>query len=303
MPLGPSRPVRGRRASRVGPLLAVSVGLACSAPNGSDLFQPFRAGGTGGSVSSAGSAGSGAGGSGAVAGAGQGGSTPSIGVAGTSSVAGARSEDAGVVIETDPEDAGSAADAAADPVTCVAPSAEVCDGLDNDCDDQIDPGTTCPDECTGFVLAGRGYMFCTSGVERAVALSSCEAEELKLAWIETEEENEGLVASITALDLAIEGELLSQIGASDQADEDEWMWGEGDAVLTGFQFWEGNASEGDGGEPVDDAYQSWAEGEPNDDQDGEDCGVLSVNGSANREPGQWDDRDCADELPFLCEAR
>jgi hypothetical protein len=212
-------------------------------------------------------------------------------VAGETRDAGSVPSDAGSVDGGDEPDAGP-------PVTC-EPSDEVCDGLDNDCDDVIDPGAACPDECTGFTLADRAYMFCEEAVDRGIALDRCGGEGMKLAWIETPGENAALVAAIDALGVAGAAELLVQIGASDSDDEDEWFWSGNAAAVDGFQFWEGNAA-GDGGETVGGAYANWAVVEPNN-SDNEDCGALSINGNGDRTAGQWDDRACLDELPFLCE--
>src|SRR5690606_8891499 len=107
--------------------------------------------------------------------------------------------------------------------------------------------------------------------------------------------------SIAGLGLPVVEERVAQISASDGDDEDEWSWGGNDASPDGFQCWEGNAEEPGGGEAVAGGHENWADGEPNDDG-GEDCGILSVSGNAGiREPGEWDDRSCLEDLPFLCE--
>lgn len=118
---------------------------------------------------------------------------------------------------------------------------------------------------------------------------------MKLVWIETPDENAALVGLIGGLG-ASEDELLVHIGASDQGGENEWSWIGNAAAIDGFQFWEGNAN----GDPVDGAYSNWASGEPNNTGN-EDCAAISITGSAIRDPGQWDDRICATEQPFLCE--
>jgi hypothetical protein len=284
--------------------LALGTGswLACEAPDGSDLYDP-RPSGAGGSV--AGSSGSGgaagaAGRAGAGSGAGEGGAgrAGSASTGGSSASGGGGSADAAAPVPA--LDAGSEEDASFQP-PCAGPSAEVCDGRDNDCDGVVDPGVTCAAECAGFALAEQGYMFCAEPVDRGIALARCEAQGMKLAWLEDAEENEAVVLRITELELADgAGELLTQIGASDGEDDGEWLWVGNGAALDGFQFWEGTSADDDG-EAVAGAYQNWADGEPNDQDDEEDCGVVSVLGSENRDPGQWDDRNCDEEFAFVCE--
>jgi hypothetical protein len=198
-------------------------------------------------------------------------------------------------------DAGGVVDAGPPPIPCADPSVEVCDGIDNDCDTVIDEGQTCPEGCAGFAIAGHGYMFCAEPVDRGIALVRCDAEDMKLAWLETPEENGVVVSAIAALDLPNAGaEVVAQIGASDGEDEDEWLWIGNGSAFDGFQFWEGNAEDDDDAAAVGGAYENWAVGEPNDDG-AEDCAVLSVTGSEFRQPGEWDDRDCANAVPFVCE--
>jgi hypothetical protein len=284
---------------------ALGLWLACTAPDGSVLYEPLPTGGAGGAApggSSSGGASAGGTSAGAAATAGSAGTNGGqAGVSGSSAGgagAGAGLADAGGQPPDAAVDAG-VGDASPPAPPCVA-SAESCDGLDNDCDGVVDQGQTCLEGCAGFALAERGYMFCPEPVDRGIALARCEDRAMRLAWIEDATENAALVLSITALDLAGEdSELVTQIGASDSSDEDEWLWVGNGASLDGFQFWEGNAIE-DGGEAVGGAFQNWAEVEPND-QDGEDCGVLSVLGSENRDPGEWDDRNCDEEFAFVCE--
>jgi hypothetical protein len=306
MPFGPFRR-RRRVAFPVWITFATAAGLSCSAPDGSGLYEPFLGGG-GGSGGGAG-AGSGSGGSSAGVAAGgstagrnsegQGGNLPLAGAAGAGEPggggeAGSSAPDAGSL------DAGGERDAGPpDPPEC-EPSDEVCDGIDNDCDDVVDSAGACPEGCGGFTLADHAYIFCGEEVDRGIALTRCGAEGMKLAWIETPEENAALLTSIGALDVPVPaGQLRVQIGASDSDNEDEWIWVGNAAAFDGFQFWDGNSVD-DGGEPVAGAYANWAALEPNDEPQ-EDCGVINLSGNADVAPGQWDDRDCQEELTFLCE--
>jgi lectin-like protein len=307
--LGSPRLLRGGLASHHCVGVAMGIWLGCTAPSGESLYQPLppegAAGASGaGGTAIAGTGGTSSGGTGGTGGVGtigegQGGLPISGGAGGNAGAAASDGPDASVG-GTSSIDAGVSEDAGPTPIECVVGD-EVCDGIDNDCDGVVDQGATCAAACRGFAIAGHGYMFCAEAVDRGIALSRCEAQGMKLAWIETPEENAALVQGIAALGLENpdDAELLAQIGASDSNDETEWTWIGDAASLDGFVFWRGDAAD-DGGEAVDGAYQNWASGEPNDDN-GEDCGVLSVLGSDNREAGQWDDRNCDIELPFLCE--
>jgi hypothetical protein len=276
---------------------------SCKAPDGSDLFQqrlPSLTSETGGSS-----------GAGDEADAGD----VLISVAAPSSEghggAGGVGNDGGIVsdpLNVEPDaalpDAGAAvpvADAAPAPPACI-PVTEVCDGLDNDCDGLVDEGSACEDDCAGFALAGRGYMFCSESVDRAEAVSLCELEGLRLAWVETSEENAFLIASIVAADVPApdDEEILTHIGGSDSGSEGNWSWRGTAEIADGFQFWQGTFAD-DGGKPVGGAFANWSPTEPNDTDGNEDCAVISVLGNNNRLPGNWDDRDCDTELPFVCE--
>jgi hypothetical protein len=206
--------------------------------------------------------------------------------------------DAGPGDLTEPVDAGPPVDAAPPPPPCSA-NVELCDGLDNDCDEAVDEGAACAADCAGFALVDHGYMFCSSSVVRDVAADRCELEGMRLAWIETEDENEFLVDSIAVADVppAEDDEVVTYMGASDSGNEGNWIWRGRGAIADGFQFWQGGAL----GDAVNGAHASWSAGEPNNTDDDENCGVLSVFGGNNRAPGNWDDRDCDSALPFVCE--
>jgi len=290
--------------SGVGCAALLATLASCQAPDDSALFQPLLPSQT---ASDRGS-GLGVGGNEAA----DAGEDPSLDAGFISEGqggAGGFVSDAGVPTElpnVEPDaglDAGVPAlvDAAPPPPSCI-PATEVCDGLDNDCDESVDEGNACADDCAGFALEGRGYMFCSESVDRAEAVSLCQLEGLRLAWIETSEENAALISSIVLLDVPTpdEEEILTHIGGSDSGSEGSWSWRGTDEIADGFQYWEGTFAD-DGGEPVGGAFANWSPTEPNDTDGDEDCAALSVLGNNNRLPGNWDDRPCDTELPFVCE--
>jgi hypothetical protein len=288
--------------------LGVVLGLACSPPDGEDLYAPLA--GAGGAAGAAGTAGT-AGAAGSAGTAGSGGASGAAGSSGAAGLGGSGGAGGGAAGQggasgtggggggQDPGDAGAALDSGQS--ECSA-SIELCNGVDDDCDSVIDPPGTCADGCQAFVVATRSYMFCAEAVAQGVARQRCADAQMNLTWIETPEENDALVQALAGLGVTTgDEELLVQIGASDADEEQAWVWVDNTVVTGGFQFWEGAGAD-DGGEPVDDAYQNWGDGEPNDDNDGEDCAVLSVLGSDDRDPGQWDDRSCDTGTAFVCEA-
>lgn len=179
---------------------------------------------------------------------------------------------------------------------CV-PSSEICDGLDNDCDAQIDE-RGCTSACTGFAIQGRGYMYCGSRLRAALGeLNYCAPQGMHLAWIETAEENAALVQALTE----IAGEAPSSgsepgvsIGGTDIESEGEWLWG-----AQGTAFWEG----GPDGEPVGRSFANWSEDRPNNDGSlgGEDCAVLLLEDGVDGDAGEWNDVQCSNPHQFLCE--
>ena len=306
MPRALSRTIEARRIPSGASVGAVALGLAlslaCSPPNAEDLYAPLSGGSGGAEAGTAGagrggSAGGGAAGSAGAAGTAAGGQGGQGGAAAGASGGGTGGAGGTAGAPGDPSDAGTSADSG----SC-ALRAEACNGLDDDCDGVADPAGTCADGCQGFALGARGYMFCAETLDRPTALARCSAAQMNLTWIESSAENAALVDALAALGVSGEGgELLVQIGASDAGTENAWVWVGNAVVPDGFPFWEGRSAD-DGGDPVDDAFQSWGEGEPNDDNGGEDCAVLSVLGSDERAPGEWDDRSCDTGTAFVCEA-
>src|SRR5262245_9915735 len=212
---------------------------SCEAPDGTGLYQPFvdaPAMASSGGAADAGVSEQGSGGAGGtLVGVGPGldagpnfseGQGGAIGLVGAS---GSGAQPAGTLADAGAgdvgEDAGPAVDAAPPPPPCSS-NVELCDGLDNDCDDLVDEGTACAADCAGFALVDHGYMFCSASVVRDIAADRCEAEGMRLAWIETAQENEFLIDSIAVADVppADDPEILTYIGASDSGNEGNWIW-------------------------------------------------------------------------------
>lgn len=236
-------------------------------------------GGTGGTagVSSGGTAGSEAGGSAGSA---------TGGVAGTTGgSAGASEAGAGGMNE---------GGAAGGTPTCV-PEDERCDGVDNDCDDQIDEGNVCPDDCIGGHFEGHDYLFCPAessgplgrGRTWERARTYCVMRDAVLVHLETEAKTKFVYAALAKLDVSGD----AWMGATDRV-EDKWSW-EGTTMLDTVLFYDDKTEK-----VVDGFYVDWREGEPNDDGT-EDCGVLEEQDDGTY---LWDDRSCSEDLElFVCE--
>ncbi len=160
---------------------------------------------------------------------------------------------------------------------CVS-SAEICDGLDNDCSGTPDDMGACRPGCTGRLHNGHAYMFCPAGAIWAGSRSACASFGMRLVRIDDNPER--IFVLNTALPLN-GGDWW--LGGHDTAAEGVWRWEDG------AQFWMGAV----GGMPVGGLYTRWATSEPN--------GGSSENCLEIYSTGGWNDKPCASSNPFVCE--
>jgi hypothetical protein len=124
-------------------------------------------------------------------------------------------------------------------------------------------------------------MLCTQKKDYSHAQAACAAQNMRLAWLETDVENSAVAKKVDAL--TTETEVV--FGANDIANEGKWMWD------GGSQFWSGNED----GAPVGGLFNAWMPGVPNNTNNDEDCITL------NPMTAIWSDRNCAATYVYLCE--
>jgi hypothetical protein len=164
-------------------------------------------------------------------------------------------------------DGGAGSDGGA--ATCV-PAAEICNGLDDDCDGAVDDDDACP--CDVAERDGHAYLFCSEELGWEVARTRCQTLGYDLAVIGDAMEDDFVFGQIDARTFRD-----TWIGMNDRTTEDAWQW------IDGTPF----------------TYRHWDDGEPNDGGDsGEDCGLIMTRDGRETE---WDDRGCGDPYPFVCE--
>ncbi|HWP09297.1 MAG TPA: C-type lectin domain-containing protein [Polyangiaceae bacterium] len=180
---------------------------------------------------------------------------------------------------------------------------ERCDGIDNNCNDEIDEGAACPDGCSVEINDSHRYLICVAATKAegwdtdgAAARCSELAQELdlgvsfELAWIESKAENEFLRAWLQD---NLSGSAVVWTGASDRYEENVWVWGTGTNAV---QFFVGDAD--GGGTPYMNRFNDWASGSPRSlNGEDQDCGAFDTGLSLH-----WDDRACDSvERGFICE--
>jgi hypothetical protein len=177
---------------------------------------------------------------------------------------------------------------------------EVCDGISNDCDKEIDEGAECPTGCKARFFGGHTYLLCMpdSAVTYNEASDVCFAADdesgldfrLLLVRIGSAEENEFIKSWLGGRG-GPNG--LVWTGGNDAVSEGDWMWGQGP---TATQFFVGDAA--GGGSPYMDQFSDFEPGQPNSaNGTDEDCMVL------NPDAGwQWNDVACSgSQVAFICE--
>jgi len=135
---------------------------------------------------------------------------------------------------------------------------------------RTDEGLTAPPAMIGDCIPVQGYAVCLEGQRWNVARRACAELGGRLVVLETEEEN---VAVAALMRLWHGGDFW--IGLSDRSEEGDWRWLDGSAVE-----YEG----------------AWADGEPNNYGNGEDCAESNWGGDA-----RWNDAPCSGEQPYVCE--
>jgi hypothetical protein len=180
--------------------------------------------------------------------------------------------------------------------TACIPAGEICDGLDDNCDGRIDESPACPAGCTGFAIAGHGYMYCSTLGDATAAKLRCTQQSMHLAWIESAVEDAALgVAVVAAAHRPYNGgnQAGPIIGGTDAVKEGTFVWG------SGTTFWTGGLK----GSPAGNAYTNWAHDEPNNNgTPSENCMEFLLENGDIGLLGQWNDVPCDRAIyETLCE--
>ncbi len=174
----------------------------------------------------------------------------------------------GALDSTAPVDTGTPVDTG---MTCI-PSAEVCNGRDDDCDDEIDEeGCSCDRVVDGTSV----YLFCAGGESFDTANSNCTSWGYHLVYVNSAAEQSFVWGQARA-----RGVVDWWIGMTDTATEGRYLW------LDGAVVWESGAAV---------SFHSFRDGDPGTHGD-EDC--IEMDGPTE---GMWADGACTQVQPYVCE--
>lgn len=134
---------------------------------------------------------------------------------------------------------------------------------------------------------GACYLWVNAEVKWFEAALDCSKRDLHLASILTAEE----LAFVNTIP-DIKG-ASTWIGASDMDKEGRWWWANGDQWLI-------NPCTANSPQDCDNNIDLWHTGEPNDTS-GEDCAAIDDDSSGGNPNGMFNDLDCDENRPFLCE--
>jgi hypothetical protein len=181
--------------------------------------------------------------------------------------------------------------------------AERCDGVSNDCDDDIDEGGVCPAGCRAQVRDDHLYLLClfedandqpdysTASKACADAKSTSEIDvTVALARLDSADENTFVKAWIAD---SVTGEGAVWHGANDLDQERRWVWGREPNEVPFF-----NENLMGGGMPVMGRFNDWGAGRPNASNGAnEDCGAFDT-----EVDWKWNDLQCSvARLGYVCE--
>ncbi len=170
------------------------------------------------------------------------------------------------------------------PGACAPHEAMGCNGVDENCDGQVDEGQNCGGGmCAASVFWDHVYYLCAHARKASDAAGDCSGL--------------GAPTALASIDDPIEHAFLAQLSTNDAwigltqdpaatAPEGGWRWPDGSTTY---------------GVPAMHGMAPWDTNEPNDldgtENHQEDCGVLLAMARGDR----FDDRGCDGMLPFLCE--
>lgn len=164
-------------------------------------------------------------------------------------------------------------------ITCADGWAD-CDTLaDTGCEWDLKAEGSCieANDCVEQTYNSNRYFFCSNAATWGAARAYCQMQQDRdLVAVSSAEENQFVRENITD---------TAWLGARDAAIEGSWLWDS-----TGVVFWNGAAS----GATVLGQYESWGDEQPDDGSATENCALVESDGN-------WNDADCAQTHPFVCE--